>query len=112
MHFQSCSPHKNGEQFPNIPVLVVTKHDNEKQLGENQVYFIHRSVQLSIFKSSEDRNSSRAGALQAGADAKGRESTAYRLEYHGFTVRFLIEPRITCPGVAQPIISGPSPINH
>lgn len=41
--------HNIGEQFPNILVLVevfivVTKYDDEKQLGREWVYFIHRPM--------------------------------------------------------------------
>lgn len=59
------------------------------------------------------RTGTQAGrSLQAGTDAKDKEGAVYRLGSHGFMVRLLIESRITCPGVAQPIISGPFPINH
>ena len=75
--------------------IAVMKHHSQKQVGK-KVWLTILYPQF-ITEGSQNRNSSRAGTLEAESDAEAMLLTSLLSMAH--TICFLIESRTTCPRV-------------
>lgn len=70
--------------------VAMIKHQDQKQLGEQRVYFTHRSMQQFFIKSTEGRNSD----MESGDDTEAMEECHLLANFPGLVqAAFLENPR-------------------
>jgi hypothetical protein len=100
------SPNTSASFLVRVPTAV-TKHRDQKQLGKERAYFTHSSIEQFLIKSSEGRNSSRAGSWRQELMQRPWKGATYWIASQGLLCLLSYSSGVAAPtiGWALPMIT-------